>query len=302
MSSEQIGFLDPLAQRWRDRGAQVADVALRAVVEHVLAAERAGGGQAVRLGEGHDLAHALSLQPKPPTTSSGRSACQASRAIAMCSAVAAGCVAHVRLGVATSATSRQHVLGQRQHHRARASGSRQVKGAGDVFGNARGDVDLAPPIWRPARTCAGSRSPGTPRGRSVAADLADEQDHRRRILERGVHADRGVAGAGPARDHGDAGLAGELAIGFRHVGGASLVARVDQREAVAHVVERVEHLEIALAGHAERHLDAVDQQTESTRMWPPVRGPDCFADWVGCTRRSCKLMAAPCHRPFGAAT
>ena len=56
------------------------------------------------------------------------------------------------------------------------------------------------------------------------------------------------------------GSAGQLAIGLGHVGGAGLVARVDQLEAVAHVEQRIQHFQIALARHAEGHVGAVDQQ------------------------------------------
>ena len=93
----------------------------------------------------------------------------------------------------------------------------------------------------------------------VARDLADEEDHRRRVLEGGVHADRGMAGAGPARHHRDARPARELAVGLRHVGGAGLVARVDQPDRRG-VVQRVKHLEVALARHAEGHVGAVDEE------------------------------------------
>src|SRR5712691_7316170 len=75
-----------------------------------------------------------------------------------------------------------------------------------------------------------------------------------------MHADRGVAGAGATGDHGDAGLAGELAVGFRHVGGARLMARVDELDPVAHAVEGVQQREVALAGNAKGHVHAMDEQ------------------------------------------
>ena len=80
------------------------------------------------------------------------------------------------------------------------------------------------------------------------------------FLERGVDADRRMAGAGAARHHADAGLAGQLAVGFGHVGGAGLVAGVDELEAVAHVEQRIQHFQIALARYAEGHVGAVDQE------------------------------------------
>jgi hypothetical protein len=120
-----------------------------------------------------------------------------------------------------------------------------------------------------------------------------------------VHADRGVAGTGPARDHGDAGLAGELAVGFRHVGGARLVARVDQRDSVLHVVERIEHFQVALARHAERHVGAVDQQLIHQDAAAAARGRLGDLRWVRAAlvhAHVAAFLASPCHRRRGAAT
>ena len=64
---------------------------------------------------------------------------------------------------------------------------------------------------------------------------------------------------GAARDEADARPAGELAVGVGHEGGAAFLAVDDQADA-ARVVQRVEHREVALAGNAERVVDAVDQQ------------------------------------------
>ncbi len=71
-----------------------------------------------------------------------------------------------------------------------------------------------------------------------------------------MDADRGVAGARPARHQEHAGFAGELAIGLGHERGAAFLAAGDEAD-LGRVVERVEHFEIALAGDAERHLDPV---------------------------------------------
>ena len=80
---------------------------------------------------------------------------------------------------------------------------RDVEGARDVFGQAVGRVDLADPL-REAERARAEHLPVVDllEGLAVALvarDLADEQDHRRRVLERGVQADRGVARARPAR-------------------------------------------------------------------------------------------------------
>ena len=89
-----------------------------------------------------------------------------------------------------------------------------------------------------------------------ARHLADQQDQGRRILARDVDAVAAVGRARAAGHHGDAGLAGELAVGLRHHRGAGLLAADDVADLA--VVERVEQCEIALAGHAEGHVDAVD--------------------------------------------
>jgi hypothetical protein len=65
---------------------------------------------------------------------------------------------------------------------------------------------------------------------------------------------------GTARHEADAGLACQLAIGFRHVGGTRLMAARDKPDAVARIMKRIKHGEIALARHAERKLRTVDLQ------------------------------------------
>jgi hypothetical protein len=85
----------------------------------------------------------------------------------------------------------------------------------------------------------------------VGSDLADEDDHRGRILHRRVDADRGIGRARPARDKAQPRLSGQFAPGRRHEGGTAFVAAKDELQRPARVVERVEHREIAFAGHAE---------------------------------------------------
>ena len=61
-----------------------------------------------------------------------------------------------------------------------------------------------------------------------------------------------------ARDEADARPAGELAVGVGHVGGAASWRQVTKR--IGRVVQGVEHGEVALAGHAEASVDAVDDE------------------------------------------
>ena len=154
----------------------------------------------------------------------------------------------------------QHVLGQRHHHRPRAAGLSNREGAGHQLGHPVGVVDLHRPLGERAEDGA---VVDLLEGLAVAhggSDLPDEEDHRRAVLPRGVHADGGVGGAGAAGHEADAGLARQLAPGGGHEGGAALLAVGDQPDAVGHVVERVEHREIALARHAEGRRRALREQ------------------------------------------
>ena len=99
----------------------------------------------------------------------------------------------------------------------------------------------------------------------MARDLADQHDHRRRILKRGVDADRGVAGTRPARHQQYPGLAAQFAVGLGHKGGTALLAAGHETD-FGRVVERVEDFEIALAGDAEGHLDAMGAQRRDDEL------------------------------------
>ena len=81
--------------------------------------------------------------------------------------------------------------------------------------------------------------------------LADEHQHRRRVLERSVHADRAVGGARPARNEQHPGLTRELGPGLGHVGGAAFLAADDEIQPALQVVQAIEHRQEALAGHPE---------------------------------------------------
>ena len=118
----------------------------------------------------------------------------------------------------------------------------------------------------------------------VARDLADEQDHRRRVLERGVHADRGVGRARAARHEADARPAGELALRLGHEGRAALLPAGDEADALAVLVEAVEHGEEALAGHAEDGVDALRDQ----RFDEGVAGEACGVMGHGVTAASAR--------------
>jgi hypothetical protein len=94
----------------------------------------------------------------------------------------------------------------------------------------------------------------------VASHLADDQHHRRGVLERGVQPDAGVGGARPARDHAHARPAAELALGFGHEGRPTLLPAGDEADAFAVLVEAVQYGEVALARHTEHGVDALGDQ------------------------------------------
>ena len=69
----------------------------------------------------------------------------------------------------------------------------------------------------------------------AASDIADEEDHRGRVLEGDVDAGAGVGRTRTSGHEGDAGPPGHLTVGIRHVGDAALLPaddRVDLRRIV----------------------------------------------------------------------
>ena len=138
-------------------------------------------------------------------------------------------------------------------------GGRDLKRLVDQLGDALGHVDLRHPFGERREHLAEIDLLEGLAVDLMARDLADQHDHRRRILERGMDADRGVAGAGAARHQQHSRLAGELAVGFGHKGGAAFLAAGHETD-LGRVEQRVEHFEIALAGDAERHVDAMGAQ------------------------------------------
>ena len=95
----------------------------------------------------------------------------------------------------------------------------------------------------------------------IAADLADKQNHRRRILIRRMHADTGVGRTRPARDETDSRPPRKLAVGLRHERRAALLPAHDELKLLAHVIHRVQHSEITFARYAKRQIDAVTLQS-----------------------------------------
>ncbi len=152
----------------------------------------------------------------------------------------------------------QHVLGQRDHHRARAAAGGHCKRAGNGLGDARRIIDLGGPLDHAAKHGAVVQLLEGLAPARRALDLANEEDHWGRVLHRDMQPGRGVRRARPPRDHADSGLAGELALRFGHHRGAALLAA--DRRFDGRVIKRIEHRQKALARHRENLLHAVDQQ------------------------------------------
>jgi hypothetical protein len=124
------------------------------------------------------------------------------------------------------------------------------------FRNARGVLDLRRPFRRRAEKRAIVHFLKRAAPEHGALDLADEQDHRRRIMLGDMHAMRGVGRARSARHKAHAGATGQPGARDRHHRRARLLpADGDVKRGI---MQRVEHGEIRFAGHAKHMLDALD--------------------------------------------
>ena len=132
---------------------------------------------------------------------------------------------------------------------------------GDDLRDALGVVDLRHPFGERAEHLAiidllERVAPGI-----LMRDLADEQQQRRAVLHRDMHADRAMAGTGAARDHRRRRPTGQLAVGLGHVHRARLEPAGDQLQLLAHIVQPVEHVEETISpGTREHVVDALRHQ------------------------------------------
>ncbi len=152
----------------------------------------------------------------------------------------------------------QHVFRQRDDDRARPPIGGGVEGARDDFRDPRRIVDLGRPFGHRAEHRAIIELLESLALAHVARDLADEKDKRGGILFGDMDAVGGIGGARAAGDETHAGPAGHLADRLRHHGGAALLPADGDGEIA--VMERVEHREIALAGHAKDVAHAMNAQ------------------------------------------
>ena len=145
----------------------------------------------------------------------------------------------------------------------------------DDFGDALRLVDLRHPLGERAEHPAVVDLLERIATSVLVRDLADEEQQRRAVLHRDVHADRAMAGAGTTCHHRRRGTAFQFAKRFGHVHRAGLEATGDQLQFLPDLVEPVEHIEIALAWHGEYMIDALRHQgirkRAPARPWDDAR-------------------------------
>ena len=228
----------------------MAGVAGMLVVEQILAAEAAAADSSCASRK-RASGDALSVQPPPPRMTNGRSAVERRR---RSSAIAANAGAaldrHRGASIRCAGGLDQHVLGQRQDHRARPACRRGGEGAMHELGDPGRIVDLGDPLGHAAEHRPVVDLLERVALAAAAVDLAHEQDHRQAVLLGDVHAGTGVGGTRATRDHDDARPAVSSPQAVGHHRRAALLAADDKAD-LGRVVQRVEDLEIALAGHAE---------------------------------------------------
>jgi hypothetical protein len=258
---QEVGHLHALRQHRVDADAHVAHVLLVVVVEEVLEAERASHRQLLGLGEALEVVARLA-RPAGAAEDRERALGRGEELVQLLHVVR-GRVrlgGHVTLRVVHRRFLGEHVLGQHQHDRAAPAGGGDLVRARHVLGNPRHVVDALDPFRERREHRYEIHFLERLAVAEVAADVADEEDHRRRVLESGVHAHRRLRGARAARDETKSRTVGELPVSLGHVGGTRLVAADDELHLVLHVVEAVEHREEALARHRERGIGAMDHQ------------------------------------------
>ena len=148
----------------------------------------------------------------------------------------------------------QHILRQRQHDRSRPSGGCDLKCLVDEFWDALGHVDLRDPLGERRKHLAEIDLLEGLAVDLVARHLADEHDHRRRVLKGGMDTDRRIARAWASRHQQDPRPPSQLTVCLGHKGGAALLPARHEAD-LRSVEQRVQHFEIALTGDAEGRVN-----------------------------------------------
>jgi hypothetical protein len=259
-SDDEVGIPNGAGQIGSHPQTQMADVGRVPVIEEVLTPEGGCDGQGV--GRGEMLQGCRSLGGPAGATDDNDGTlrlCQFGTQRVQIFGTRRRLYGLVRRGIGNCGGFREHVLRERQHNRARAARRGALEGAMHEFGDARGGFDFGHPFGERREHLAEFHFLKGLAAARAALYLADEEDHRGGVLKRGVNADAGMGSAGTAGHHAYAGPAGELAIGFGHVGGGAFMFGDDDLD-FGRVVEGVEDVEVAFAGDAEDAVGAVDSQ------------------------------------------
>ena len=227
MRSEQVRLPHALGQRRIDADADIAGIVGMLVVEQALAAPRAADGKLETLGEALQGGNRGFRPARAAGNHEGPfGAPQHLLQFGHLGQAGMGLDLGPRARIDPLGKLAQDVLGQRQHHRAGAARGRLVEGAADHLAGTVGTVDLLDPLGHLAEHAAEVDLLERLAAAHGAPDLADEDDHRGRILAADMDAGRRIGRTRPARHHEDAGAAGELAPGLgRHRGAALLAAQ-----------------------------------------------------------------------------
>ena len=256
---QDVRVAQAVAERRVGADAEMARVAGGLVVDVVLAAPRRGDRDPARLTPGRESV--------PCIRAPGLATDDRERTLGGCEQVARRrqlvrprrrLRRRVRRGVRHVGDVGEHVLRQREHHRAGPAGGRDPEGPRDQLGDALDLVDLCDPLRERAEHAAVVDLLERLALRVLARHLADEEEERRPVLVGRVHADGGLRCARPARHEADPRAAGQLPVCLRHRRGAALVAARDVPDRA--VAERVEHVDVALPRNAVREVGAVQRE------------------------------------------
>jgi hypothetical protein len=252
----EIGIAKPTRDPLVHRHAEDADVARRAVVDEVLAAEGARDRELVGLAERLDVP----ARPGRPAAfaDDDERALGAGQELAQPLEILRAWLDTRRLHprfVLDVGLLGKHVLGQREDDRPRPSGERERICLRDMLGDPLRVVELPGRLGDPPEDLRVVQLLPRLATSERTWHLADEEDHRRRVLLRRMHPDGRLRRTGSARHEAEAGSPRELAVRLCRVRRALLVATRDQPD--RRVVERVEDGQVALAREAESQVGAV---------------------------------------------
>lgn len=205
----------------------------KAVVDDALRAEGADDRQLVRGGEGPDVVRRR-RRPAGAADDQERPLGLLQQFLQLGEIVGTrrGAFQRNRRDVGRVAQFVEDILGDGQHHGTGAAAGGDMEGLGDHFGDRRRVGDFGGPFGHAAEHGFVVHFLEGFAAALGARHLSDEQHEAGRVLLRRMQADGGMHGAGTAADHADARTAAHSAVGFRHVGGARLVAAGDELDAV----------------------------------------------------------------------